>query len=183
VLASAALEKHGLRRVSLAGHPEGHPKVGLEELRRAEREKITLATQAGLDVTLVTQFFFEHAPFLQWARELRAQGMRARIVAGLAGPAGLATLIKFAIRCGVGPSVRALTARPSSFVHLVAEHGPEHVIRGLAEARSSGAEDFDGIHLFSLGGYLRTCEWLHRVAHGRFSLNGHGSFDVAIGQR
>src|SRR5262249_18857051 len=99
VLASAALGKHGLRKVSLAGHPEGHPKVALEEVRRAEREKVMLATQAGLDVTLVTQFFFEHTPFLRWLGELRAGGMRVRVVAGLAGPAGVATLIRFAIRC------------------------------------------------------------------------------------
>ena len=169
LLATAALEKHGLKRVSLAGHPEGHPKVALDELRRAEREKVMLATQAGLDVTLVTQFFFEHTPFLHWVDELRAQGIRARIVAGLAGPAGLPTLVKFAIRCGVGPSVRALTARPSSFMHLIGDHGPEHVVRGLAQARSSGEADFSGIHLFSFGGFLRTCEWLHRVAHGRFT--------------
>jgi methylenetetrahydrofolate reductase (NADPH) len=179
VLAGAALGKHGLTRVSLAGHPEGNPKVALDEVRRAEREKVMLATQAGLEVTLVTQFFFEPTPFLQWAGELRARGIRARIVAGLAGPAGLPTLIRFAIRCGVGPSVRALTARPSSFMHLIGEHGPEQVIRGLAQARGNGKADFSGIHLFSLGGYLRTCNWLHRVAHGRFRLNGHGGFDVA----
>jgi methylenetetrahydrofolate reductase (NADPH) len=183
LLASGALEKHGLRRVSLAGHPEGHPKVALEELRRAEREKVVQATQAGLDVTLVTQFFFEHAPFLEWVDELRSQGVRARMVAGLAGPAGLATLLKFAVRCGVGPSVRALSSRPSSFMHLIGDHGPEHVVRGLAQARSSGEADFSGIHLFCFGGYLRTCEWLHRVAHGRFTLNGQGGFDVVVGHR
>jgi methylenetetrahydrofolate reductase (NADPH) len=179
VLASAAIGKHGLTRVSLAGYPEGHPKVALDEVRRAEREKVMLATQAGLDVTLVTQFFFDHTPFLQWVGELRAQGIRARVVAGLAGPAGLPTLIRFAIRCGVGPSVRALTARPSSFMHLIGEHGPEQVVRGLAQARSTGEPDFSGIHLFSFGGFLRTCEWLHRVAHGRFRLNGHGGFAVS----
>jgi methylenetetrahydrofolate reductase (NADPH) len=182
VLATGALKKHGLKRVSLAGHPEGHPKVALDELRRAEREKVVLATQAGLDVTLVTQFFFEHTPFLKWVGELRAQGVRTRIVGGLAGPAGIATLLKFAMRCGVGPSVRALTARPSSFMHLIGEHGPEHVVRGLARARSSGEADFSGIHLFCFGGYLRTCEWLHRVANGHFTLNGHGGFDVAVRQ-
>lgn len=181
VLASAALGKHGLRKVSLAGHPEGHPKVALDEVRRAEREKVMLATQAGLDVTLLTQFFFEPTPFLHWVGEVRVQGIRARIVAGLAGPARLPTLIKFALRCGVGPSVRALTARPSSFMHLIGEHGPEHVVRGLAQARSTGEVDFSGIHLFSFGGFLRTCKWLHQVAHGRVRLNGHGGFDVPHG--
>jgi methylenetetrahydrofolate reductase (NADPH) len=178
LLVTGALEKHGLSKVSLAGHPEGHPKVALGELRRAEREKAALATRAGLEVTLVAQFFFEHAPFVDWVSELRSQGVRARIVGGLAGPAGLATLLKFAMRCGVGPSVRALSARPSSLMHLISEHGPEHVVRGLAQARGGGEANFNGIHMFCFGGYLRTCEWLHRVVNGRFRLNSHGGFDV-----
>ena len=178
VLVTGALEKHGFKTVSMAGHPEGHPKVSLGEVRRAEREKVMLATRAGLDVNLVTQFFFEHMPFLDWVGDLRAQGVRARFVGGVAGPARPATLLKFAMRCGVGPSIRALTARPSSFMHLLGDHGPEHVVRGLAEARSIGAAEFGGIHLFGFGGYLRTCEWLSRVASGNFRLNGHGGLEV-----
>jgi methylenetetrahydrofolate reductase (NADPH) len=180
VLATGLVERHGLNRVSMAGHPEGHPKVPLDEIRRAEREKVRLATDAGLDVRLVTQFFFEHAPFLTWVNDLRGQDVRARFVGGIAGPARAATLLKFAMRCGVGPSIRALTARPTSFVHLVHDHGPEHVVRGLAQAQSAGVADFAGIHLFCFGGYLRTCEWLNRVASGDFRLNGHESFDVAV---
>lgn len=173
---SGLLNKHGLKRVSVAGHPEGNPKVALDEVRRAEREKVMLAAQAGLDVTLLTQFFFEPAPFLEWVSELRCDGIRARIVGGLAGPAGLATLFKFARRCGVGPSIRALGARPTSLMKLIGDHGPEHVMRGLAEARSAGEADFTGVHLFCFGGFLRTCEWLHGVASGRFVLNDSGGF-------
>ena len=178
ILRSGALEKHGLKRLSVAGHPEGHPKVALDELRHAELEKVVFATEAGLEVTLLTQFFFEHSPFLEWVSMLRSRGIHARTVGGLAGPAGLATLFKFALRCGVGPSIRALGARPTSLMKLIGDHGPEHVIRGLAQARSAGESDFNGIHLFCFGGYLRTCEWLHRVANGQFRLNGSSGFDV-----
>jgi methylenetetrahydrofolate reductase (NADPH) len=178
VLRSGLLTKYGFTHVSVAGHPEGHPKVSLEEVRRAEQEKPALANQAGLNVALVTQFFFESAPFLQWVKDLRARGVSARIVGGLAGPASLMTLFKFAMRCGVGPSMRALGARPSSLTKLVGERGPEAVVRGLAEARSAGAADFDGIHFFCFGGYLRTCQWLHTVANGRFELNDSGGFDL-----
>ena len=152
--------------------------MALDELRHAEREKVLLATEAGLDVTLVTQFFFEHTPFLEWVSMLRSHGIRARTIGGLAGPAGLATLFKFALRCGVGPSIRALGARPTSLLKLIGDHGPEHVVRGLAHARGTGESDFNGIHLFCFGGYLRTCEWLHRVANGEIRLNGNSGFDV-----
>jgi len=182
LLTTGVLERHGLTRISMAGHPEGHPKVPLDELRRAEREKVMLATQAGFEVTLLTQFFFEHLPFLEWVGELGARGIQARLVGGVAGPARAATLLKFAMRCGVGPSIRALSARPSSFMHLVGDHRPETVVRGLAEARSTGAADFSGIHLFCFGGYLRTCEWLHRVASGNVRLNSHGGFDIGVGR-
>jgi methylenetetrahydrofolate reductase (NADPH) len=110
--------------------------------------------------------------------ELRSQGVRARIVGGLAGPAGLATLFRFAMRCGAGPSVRALGARPTSLMKLIGDRGPEDVVRGLAEARSSGESDFTGIHMFCFGGFLRTCEWLNNVANGRFKLNDKAGFTV-----
>ena len=160
VLGSGALAKHGITRVSLAGHPEGHPVVALEEIRRAEREKVRLAAAAHLQVTLVTQFVFESGPFLEWVRELRAHGVHARITGGLAGPASLATLFRFAKRCGVGPSVRALGARPASLLQLVGDHGPDRVLGELARSLDDGTVDFSGIHLFSFGGFLRTCEWL-----------------------
>jgi methylenetetrahydrofolate reductase (NADPH) len=178
VLRSGLLNRHGLRRLSVAGHPEGHPNVSLDEIRRAECEKATLAAHAGFDVTFLTQFFFEHTPFLEWVRESRARAVRARIVGGLAGPAGIATLFRFAMRCGVGPSIRALGARPTSLTKLIGDHGPEKVMRGLAAAYRGDRADFDGIHLFCFGGYLRTCEWLHAVARGRFTLNDHSGFSV-----
>jgi methylenetetrahydrofolate reductase (NADH) len=171
VLTSGVLERVGLRRVSVAGHPEGHPKVPLAQIRHAEREKVLLAQQRGLTVSLVTQFFFEHSPFVEWVEDLRSHGVQARVVGGLAGPARLAALFKYAIRCGAGPSIRALGVRPGSLMKLVGEHGPEHVLRGLAEACDPGPDW--GIHLFCFGGFLRTCEWLHRVASGDFELDAH----------
>jgi methylenetetrahydrofolate reductase (NADPH) len=178
VLRSGLLREHGLRRVSIAGHPEGHPSVPLTEIRRAETEKAMIAHQLDLELTLVTQFFFEATPFLDWVDELRRHKVRAHLVGGLSGPARMSSLLKYAMRCGVGPSIRALTARTSSVMKLMAEHGPQTVIRALGEARSAGQSDFSGVHLFCFGGYLRTCEWLHRVAAGQFILNDSGGFEL-----
>lgn len=175
VLQAGKLNQHGLTRVSLAGHPEGHPIVALPEIRRAEQEKAALAEQFQLQATFVTQFFFEAAGFLDWAKDSRAQAMRsAKLIAGLAGPAGITTLLRFARRCGVGSSIRALTSRPSSFVKLVGEHGPEEVMRDLAVALQADASLFDGVHFFCFGGYLQTCEWLSKVAAGRIVLRDDG---------
>ena len=181
VMRSGLLAAHGLKRVSVAGHPEGHPVVSPAELRQAEHAKDELATQAGQELTFLTQFFFEPAPFLAWVQDLRAREIGARIVGGLAGPARASTLFKFAVRCGVGPSIRALGTRPTALLKLVGEHGPDRVIRALAQSRSTGETDFNGIHFFCFGGYLRTCEWLHQAARGDVRLNDHGGFDVGVG--
>lgn len=179
VLRSGLLTKHGFKRISVAGHPEGHPKLSTEELRRAEQEKWLLATQASLTLTYLTQFFFAHPPFLQWLAELRGRGIQARAVAGLAAPASVATLFRFARRCGVGPSIRALGARPASLLQVAAERGPENLVRSLAQALGAGTADFAGIHLFCFGGFLPACEWLHAVGSGRFALNDGDGFEVS----
>jgi methylenetetrahydrofolate reductase (NADPH) len=176
VLRTGALERARMRRISIAGHPEGHPKVVLDVIRRAEREKLELAANAGLIPRLLTQFFFEPEPFLSWIEELRRDGIRVETVAGMAGPSKLATLLKFALRCGAGPSIRALGARPGSFAKLLGDHGPENLVRTLAAGRLCGEIDFSGFHLFCFGGFLRSCEWLHDIAGGRFRLTDDGGF-------
>jgi len=175
---NGALQRHGIRRVTIAGHPEGHPKVELADIRRAELDKARMAQQAGLELTLLTQFFFEQRPFLDWVRELRSAGVQACVVGGLAGRTKLSTLFKFAMRCGAGASMRVLTARPQAFTKLLGDHGPESVLRGLAEARCEKTSDFAGVHLFCFGGFVRTCRWLQAIADGRFILDDAEGFRV-----
>jgi methylenetetrahydrofolate reductase (NADPH) len=168
VLRSGLLSDHGLTRVSFAGHPEGHPAVTLDEIRRAEADKAQWARNAGLPSSFVTQFFFESAPFEAWASDMRSRGVQARIVAGVAGPATIAKLVRFAVQCGVGRSIRALSARPGVMTKLLEEQGPETLLSELAQMRAQGTAPFDGIHLFGFGGFLRTCQWLRRAAAGSF---------------
>lgn len=168
VLRTGLLQRHGIRRVSVAGHPEGHPQVANEELRSAEIDKAHLAAEAGIGLGFVTQFAFDADPIVQWTRNLRARGLRNPVHIGLAGPARLTTLVQYALRCGVGPSVKALSGRAASFGRLLGQHGPEALVRELARARESGLE-IDGIHLFSFGGLARTCRWIRAVEDGSFS--------------
>jgi methylenetetrahydrofolate reductase (NADPH) len=146
VLQAIDLRALGIRRISIAGHPEGHPKVALHEIRRAELQKERIARDVGLQATFVTQFCFESAPFLQWAQTLRSAGTAAGIRAGLAGPAKLATLLRFAVRCGVGPSMKALGSKPGAFAKLLGEQGPEPLLAQLAGAAAGERQAFQGIY-------------------------------------
>jgi methylenetetrahydrofolate reductase (NADPH) len=181
VLTRGVLVERGIRRIVVAGHPEGHPTLARDELQLAEHEKVAFATGHGLELAFLTQFMFEAAPFLAWASRLRAEGVRSRLVVGLTGPAALTTLLKYAMLCGVGPSIRALTASPGSFAKLVAERGPEKIVRAVAAAGVAEEIDNFGIHLFSFGGLVRTCAWIRAVTDGRFTLDEEGGFDVRSG--
>lgn len=152
----------GMSRVSFAGHPEGHPVVPPREMLQAQIDKWRVARDLDLQVSFVTQFFFDARPFTQWACELKSHGVQARLVAGLAGPAGIAKLLRLARTCGVGASLRALTHRPAALFSLLTDHDPGALIRDLAAERQRFAGLFDGVHLFSFGGFRRTATWLQR---------------------
>lgn len=178
VLRTGLLATHGIRDVVVAGHPEGHPTIAEPELRASERAKIDAAQAAGLGVSFLTQFCFTAAPIIDWISQLRANDIHAPVVAGLAGPARLKTLLKYATICGVGPSLRTLTTRAGIFGHLGGERGPDAVIRALAEAARDGRANPAGVHLFSFGGLTHTCAWLGAAAHGSITLTD-GGFQVA----
>jgi methylenetetrahydrofolate reductase (NADPH) len=163
-LRTGVLAKHGIHRVFVAGHPEGHPQILDHELRRAERDKLAFASAHGMEIAFLTQFFFDAAPFVAWVRIMRAQDIDARIVAGLAGPARLTTLFKFALRCSIGPSIRALGSRPDLFAKLATERDPEAIIRAIVQVDAQEDLGDIGIHLFSFGGFARTCRWLQALA-------------------
>jgi methylenetetrahydrofolate reductase (NADPH) len=126
----------------------------------AQLEKARVGAACGLEVTLVTQFFFEASPFIEWARDLRQAGATARIVAGLPGPASIVKLLALARHCGVGPSIRALSSRPKSMLKLLTDRNPDSLLSDLVTQSRHQPALLDGIHLYSFGGFLRTAAWL-----------------------
>ena len=93
-----------------------------------------------------------------------------------AGPAGIATLARYAVRCGIGHSINALVRHGTSIARLVTEAGPESVLRILAAAEAQAP----GLHFFSFGGLPRTARWLRAVADGDFRIaDGEAGIMVA----
>ena len=60
---SGAIEAHGIRAVSFAGHPEGHPQLDAEQAMMALAAKRDWGRRVGVRIDLVSQFCFESAPF------------------------------------------------------------------------------------------------------------------------
>jgi methylenetetrahydrofolate reductase (NADPH) len=153
-LESGLLQQHGIRRVGIAGYPEGHPRISEAELTAAMRHKIGIARASGLELYVVSQFCFDAGAILAWLDRL---GTALPVRVGLAGPATLRTLINYGMRCGVGPSLRALKSRGVSLTRLVAQTGPDAIVAALAAAEPRAPFK---LHVFSFGGVEKTARWI-----------------------
>ena len=163
LLASGVVERHGIRSIAFAGYPEGHPLIGAHALDAALQAKIALADRLGLAASVVTQFAFEAEPVLRWIEALKARGITCPVRVGVAGPASVATLAKFAVRCGIGASLRALARGHTAFARILSEANPDALIEALVTGEEHGSR-IDSLHVFTFGGVRRTAEWAH--AHG-----------------
>jgi methylenetetrahydrofolate reductase (NADPH) len=160
VIATGLLERHGIASVGIAGYPEGHPRIAAPVLDAALSGKLAALAARGIEPFIVTQFCFEAAPILAWLSSARARGIGAPVRIGLAGPAGLATLVRYAARCGIGASVRAITIRPGRIARLAREHAPNTLVRDLAaHAPPLAVQGVAGLHFFTFGGIARTVRW------------------------
>lgn len=162
VMRTGMLEGHGVEAVGLAGHPEGHPAVALDELRNALIDKCEYAAKAGLDVSLVTQFLFDTDKLFAWHAdfvEKTAPGIAVDV--GLPGLAKMSTLMRFAKDCGVAASFSMLTRHASRAFKLATSFSPEDTLLELADGvRKAGRPIFRSVHFYPFGSFERTAEWL-----------------------
>jgi methylenetetrahydrofolate reductase (NADPH) len=165
VMQSGILQKAGIVRTAIGGFPEGNPNISDPILAEALTAKVNFARSAGLQLNVVTQFCFDAAPIVAWLRKVRSQGIDVPIRVGLAGPAGLIALTRYAIRCGVGNSMKVLTEKPS-FAKLLVDKGPEPIIRDVAAGLGPGNGSalplgVAGLHFFVFGGFNKTVDWIN----------------------
>lgn len=165
LLKTGMLEAHGIKGVALAGHPEGHPVVSDEELRKALIEKCEYAAKAGLEVSLTTQFLFDTDKLFAWHAdfvERTVPGMAVDV--GLPGLAKMTTLMRFAKDCGVGASLGMLTRHAGRAFRLATSFSPENMLLELAEGvHKAGRPIFRSVHLYPFGSFERTAEWLRTL--------------------
>jgi methylenetetrahydrofolate reductase (NADPH) len=157
---SRLLQAHGIRRVSIAGHPEGHPFLDEEASFRSLADWRDWSQANDIRVDIVTQFCFEAAPILKFFAELDARGIALPVIVGLAGPATPATLTKFALRCGIGNSMRALRGQIGRYGRLLVDAAPDDVMSGLQSAPGEVRQAIAGFHLFPFGGLRKAANWL-----------------------
>jgi methylenetetrahydrofolate reductase (NADPH) len=173
LLQTGVMQRHGISWVGVAGHPEGSPDVGDAELVQAIADKNAFAVESGLEVHLVTQFCFAAEPVIIWERSIRAAGNRLPVHVGLPGAATAATLVKFGLRCGVGPSLAVMRKRAGSVLKL-ASAKPQYPEATVASVAAAAAQDeghcFAPFHFFPFGAFARTAAWARALAAGQFAM-------------
>lgn len=161
LLQTGFLRRHGIVSVLFAGHPEGHPAVTGAALDAALLSKIAFARAEGFEVQIVTQFAFEPEPILGWIARMRAMGIEVPVRIGVAGPASTPALIRFAARCGIGNSMRALRKQGTMIGKLISDTRPDGLLRALAAGwNAPGIAPVGGIHIYMFGGTVKTGKWL-----------------------
>lgn len=167
LMETGLFDARGFTRLHVAGHPEGNrdidPDGGERVVLDALRWKMAFAERTSATVAIATQFCFEAAPVIAWAERLRAAGVGLPIHIGVAGPAKLQTLIKYAMACGVGPSLSVLQRRAADLSRLMLPFTPEEILSDLA-AHKAAHPDFpvETVHFFPLGGIEPAAEFAGR---------------------
>jgi methylenetetrahydrofolate reductase (NADPH) len=164
LLASGVLRDAGVREIGIAAYPEGHPKIAQDALRRAFERKLELAQAQDLGTYAVTQFSFAPDRIVALVAELATRAPELPVYVGMPGPSDPLALLRYAQRCGVGATRRALSTLGTGIAHLVAHTDPSEQLAAAAHY-AAGHRNLVGVHLYSFGGVVRTAQWLHQRLH------------------
>jgi methylenetetrahydrofolate reductase (NADPH) len=181
VLDSGMLDRTGLESVGVAGHPEGNPNIPPATAWESLARKQAWGARAGVAVHVVTQFGFDTPALATYVRELAARGIHLPVHVGVAGPASLKSLAKFAALCGIGASLGALLTNPGalgalkSLVRTVDEIFPSIVRLRVGSLERRLVQP----HFFAFGGVAKTVDWLEAVRNGRFDVDA-GSGELVV---
>ena len=167
LMETGLFDQYGFKRLHIAGHPEGNkdidPNGGTANVDAAVKWKQEFSKRTDAEMAIATQFAFETQPVIEWAERLKANGVTLPIHVGIAGPTKLQTLIKFAIACGVGPSLRVLQRRAMDLTKLMVPFEPTDVLNEIAAYKTKNPDSLiSQIHVFPLGGIKASAEWCNQ---------------------
>jgi len=167
VIESGVLAECGVREIGVSGYPEGHPKISPLVLQQSLERKVRLAKDQQIGLYVVTQFSFSPARMVEFCAHIARTAPQVGIYMGVAGPTDPAALARYAQRCGVSVSLRALRNLGAGIAKLVTHTDPrEHVVALARYARSREPSNLVGLHLYSFGGVVRTARWMSELISG-----------------
>jgi methylenetetrahydrofolate reductase (NADPH) len=165
LLKTGLFETYGIRKIGLAGHPEGNPDIikakGEAALIEALKVKQAYLAQHNIEGYIATQFLFEAGPVAYWAKGLRDQGIVLPIHVGVPGPATIKTLVRYAAMCGVGNSARFIRKQALNVTKLLTVSSPDAFVENLTKLHFEKPElGIASPHLYPFGGFDKLLDWI-----------------------
>ena len=164
LMETGLFDEAGFTRLHVAGHPEGNRDIDADgtmtNVSAALKWKNEFQSRTDAQMAIATQFAFDAKPIIKWVDTLAAEGITLPVHIGIAGPAKLQTLIKFAIACGVGPSLKVLQKRAMDVTKLLLPYEPNEVLAALAAHKAQNPDfNITNVHFFPLGGIKTNATW------------------------
>lgn len=160
VIHTGLLLDYGVKEVSIAGYPEGHPDIPTDVLWRHLEDKVAALSEQGVGAVILTQFAFDTTPVMAWIDQVRARGITCPIRVGTPGPAGVKRLLGFARRFGIGANAMIVKKYGFSLTNLLGTAGPDRFVTDLsallAENPTAGEVK---LHFYTFGGLKATADW------------------------
>ena len=164
ILESGLLADSGVKEIGVAGYPEGHPRIRATELLSSFQRKQKLTAEQGLGMYVVTQFSFAPNRVVDYCAQLARSAPDVSIYVGVAGPTDPVALARYAQRCGVSASLRALRNLGSGIAQLVTHSDPHDQLVALARySLRREPSNVVGVHIYSFGGVVRTANWIREL--------------------
>ena len=129
-------------KIGIAGHPEGSPDISDSDLEKAMIDKKPYADY------IVTQWLMETSPIIDF---ISKQTLPVHV--GIAGPAKITSLLKFASIVGAKNSLSFLKSNAGKAVDLFKPRKPDDMIEKI----KSTSQNF---HIYTFGGLIETNKWL-----------------------
>ncbi len=170
LLRSGLFDRYGIKRIGVAGHPEGTPDIGAAQLDEALAQKNAFAKQTNAEMYILTQFCFDPDAIITWEKQINAAGNKLPICVGIAGPLELRALLKIAAACKVGKSMRMITKLAGGLAKLKSIRSSDHIVARLACHRASDPESrIQRAHIFTFGNLANTSRWVNAAKDGHIA--------------
>jgi methylenetetrahydrofolate reductase (NADPH) len=144
--------------IGIAGYPEGHPRISVEDLDQALRDKSRLADY------VVTQMCFDPEALHTWIVRQREQGLELPVVIGMPGRVARRKLLTMSARIGVGPSIDFLRKQKGLRSLLSRRATADRLYDGVAPLLDDPDLAVAGFQYFTFNELVQTWEWHQKKA-------------------
>lgn len=167
IINSGILEEYNLKKVGVAGHPEGNLDIPKNELMTSLQRKQNYDVNSDIEFYIVTQFSFSPYSIKKWEKRLKEYNIKMPVHIGIPGPASFTTLINYAKICGINKSLNFLIKNPKNMVKVGSKTSPEFLIRKVITNIYNEEDSLvKKLHVYPFGGVKTSAKLLNELKKG-----------------